>query len=417
MRPEIVQAKADTPPQSEHEATFDPKPHRPNPRSLRIAGVVFGVVFIALAGLGIVPRLVKRAAVASDRERLAKEPARVLAQPPKRAPVNTQIQLPASVQGLQETIVYARTSGYIKQYLVDIGDKVKVGQVLATIETPEVDQELQAAQALVGQAQAGVAQAKTRYALAQTNLKRTQSLVPQGVSSQEELDERSATSDAEGANVQAATATLASAQANVRRLQETKGFARVLAPFAGTITARSIDNGQLVTAGNGSGQALYHIAIVDTVRLFVHVPQIYAASVVIGSEAKVSVREYPKRVFAGKITRTSQALDAATRTLNTEIQINNADGALLSGMFATVTLSTPLTAPPLLIPASALHVTSEGSRVALVANGQIHWQVVDVASDQGDQVAIGNGLDEHALVVANPSERLSEGMVVTAVEK
>jgi RND family efflux transporter MFP subunit len=413
MRPEIVPVPAEP----EHEATFDPAPHRPNSRSLRTAGIVFGVFFVVLAAFGIIPRLVQHARVSGDIARMASEPAHILALVPKRAAADTTVQLPASVQGLQETIVYARTSGYIQKYLVDIGDKVKAGQVLALVETPEVDQELQAAQAMVGQAQAGVAQAKTRRALAQTNLRRTAGLVPQGVASQEELDERSATSDAEGANEQAATANLASAQANVRRLQELKGFAHVTAPFAGTITARSIDNGQLVTAGNGTGQALYHIAIIDTVRLFVHVPQIYAASVVVGSDAKVAVREYPKRVFTGKVTRTSQALDPATRTLNTEIQIDNKDGALLSGMFATVTLSTPLTAPPLLVPASALHVTSEGSRVAEVRDGKIHWQVVDVASDLGDQVAIANGLDEHALVVNNPSERLSEGMPVTAIDK
>ena len=257
-----------------------------------------------------------------------------------------------------------------------------------------------------------VAQARTQSELARVETKRYTTLAPSGVVSQQEVEEHQATLDTQRANVMAAEASLASAEANVHRLEQLKGFATVTAPFDGVITSRTTETGQLVTAGQGAGQALFKVAEVDGMRVYVNVPQTYATSIHVGDSAKVRVRDVARPEVVGTITRTSNELDSVTRTLLTEVRVPNADRALISGMYAQVVVRTKRVGTALLIPSSALVIDAQGTRVAIVAGDRVHWQLVQVDSDTGDKIAIVGGLRETDAVVERASSALREGMTV-----
>jgi RND family efflux transporter MFP subunit len=396
------------------ETSFDPAPHRPSRGRLVVVGVFAVLLLGGLAAAGIVPRLAGRAAAREEQVRSESELPRVIVAKPVRAATGNGVTLPGSIQPVQETIVYARTNGYVRKYRVDLGDKVTAGQVLAEIDTPEVDQELRQAQAAATQARALVGQAKTQLDLARTENSRYTNLRPTGVVSQQETDEHQARFDAQGANLQAAEAALGSAEANVQRLRELKSFATVAAPFDGVVTSRTIEVGQLVTAGTGQGQALFKVAKTDVMRIFVNVPQLFAPSIRVGDAATVTVREFPGRPFKGTLARTANELDSATRTLLTEVRTTNADGALIAGMYAQVTLPLARADAPWLLPSTALVVGAEGTRVATVVDGAVRWRKVQVDSDMGDKVAIATGVSEGDSVVTSPSDRLTEGLKVRA---
>ena len=398
----------------EGEEGFDPTPHRPSPRRLFATGVVGAGVIAVLLVAGIAPRLKARATEREDAARAASDPAVVTVDKPVYSKLEDHVELPGSIQPVQDTLIYSRVNGYVRKYTVDIGDKVKVGQVLATIDTPEVDQELRSAEASANQSRANILQTKTALELAKTENDRYQTLVKTGVVSQQDTEERRAKLDSEGANVQASEASLGSAQANVQRLQELKGFATVTAPFDGTITARTIETGQLVAAGTGSGQALFRISKTDVVRVYVNVPQLDASSIKVGDDANVTLRELPGKTFTGQVTRTANELDSSTRTLLTEIRIPNADGALLSGMYATVQLKLNRATAPLTVRATSLVTNAEGTRVAVVENGVLHWRPVTIDGDLGDRLAISTGVTPNDDVVTVPSDRLKDGLVVKA---
>lgn len=391
---------------------FDPAPHRPTSKRLAMTAVVGAVVLGVLLVVGIVPRLEARATARDDAARAATTLATVAVEKPTLSKLDDHVELPGSVQPVQDTLIYSRVNGYVRKYTVDIGDKVKVGQVLATIDTPEVDQELRQAEASANQSRATILQSKTALALAKTENERYQELVKTGVVSQQDTEERRAKLDSEGANVQASEASLGSAQANVQRLQEMKGFATVTAPFDGTITARTIETGQLVAAGTGSGQALFRLSKTDVVRVYVNVPQLDATAIHVGDDATVTLRELPGKTFTGKVTRTANQLDPSTRTLLTEIRIPNADGALLSGMYAAVQLTLHRTNAPLTIRATSLVTNAEGTRVAVIENGVLHWRTVTIDGDLGDRLAISSGVTANDEVVTVPSDRLREGLRV-----
>ena len=387
------------------------------PTRKSLTGVAIGTIVLlgALAAAGIIPRLHAAAEEKNDAARVASEPAHVVAVHPDKAGSAGDLLLPGSIEAFQEAVVYARTNGYVRKYFVDIGDSVKEGQLLATIDTPEVDQELRQAQASAAQAQAMVVQAKTQRELAETTVKRYATLAPSGVASQQELDEKQAGFDAQQANLQAANAAEGSSQANVRRLADMKSFSQVTAPFDGVITSRTTENGQLVSAGNMNGQALFKVAQLNVVRVFLRVPQIYAPSVQVGSTAKITVREFPGRVFTGKVSRTARALDPAARTLLTQVDVPNGDGALLAGMYTNVALDVKRSGQTLLVPSTALLANEEGTRVATVTDGKILWKTVVIESDMGDKMSIAGGLSENDMVVIVPSSRLVDGLKVEAV--
>jgi membrane fusion protein (multidrug efflux system) len=308
-------------------------------------------------------------------------------------------------------MLFARASGYVRAWHVDIGDRVQQGQLLAEIETPELDQELLQARAQLLQARASRAQADANRKLAVANLERARRLAPTGIMSKAELEQNEAQAEVGSANVNVAEASVAAQQANIRRLEQLKSFSRVTAPFAGTITQRRVEVGALVTAGNG--QPLFRLAAMDPARVFVQVPQDVAPSVRSGVPGTVTLREYPGRVFGGMVVRASGELDSATRTMNTEIRVPNGEGALLPGMYAEVAITLPSPHRVFDIPATALMNDSRGQHVAVVDGQQkLHLVPVVIERDNGATLAVSSGLSGNEQVVEIGSAAFLEGMQV-----
>ena len=395
---------------------FDPAGHRPTTRAVAWVVAAALVAFGGLLLLGIVPRALHRTAMEADEQRAQGGVPRVLVAKVFREAPKGGLTLPGSVQPLQETQLYARANGYIRRWLVDIGAQVKKGQVVAELDIPDVDEQLRQAQAAESQARAGIAQARSQLELARTTNRRYTTLAPSGVVSQQEVEQYQSSFEVQQANVAAAEAAHVSAQANVHRYEDLKGFGTITAPFDGVVTMRAAEVGQLVTSGTGMGQALFKVAEVDVVRVFVNVPQLYAAGIRVGSEARVSIREMPGRVFTGRVARTANELDVATRSLLTEVDIPNGDRALVSGMYAQVSFTVERQDNPLFVPATAVLYDAKGTRVATVVSGRIAWKDVQVEGDFGDRLAIATGVALGDIVAVTPSGRLVEGMTVRTEE-
>jgi RND family efflux transporter MFP subunit len=327
---------------------------------------------------------------------------------PKLVADGHTLTLSGSVQPLEEAVIYARANGYVRRWLVDIGARVKEGALLAEIDTPEVEQELSQGRAALAQARANLAQSEASRLLAKTRLERTGNLVEAGVAPQQELDQTQAESSVGDANVNVAEAAVAAQQANIQRLRDLQGFSRLTAPFSGVITSRSIERGSLVTAGNGT--PLFRLASTDTVRVFVQVPQSAAPGVAPGLPSKIQIREFPGQSFVGKVARTAGALDPASRTLNTEIQVPNPDGKLLSGMYAEVELTLSVPQRVYELPATALMNDANGLRVAVVtAKNTLEFRKISLERDLGASVRIRAGIEAGERVVQIGSVDLTEG--------
>ena len=361
--------------------------------------VLFGTlaVLAALFAVGFIPRWRAGAALTSS----------VRDQRPTVSVISSQrpgdgasLVLPGSTQAIQETALYARTNGYVRKWNVDIGAKVEAGQLLAEIETPEIDQEL-------NQARANVAQASANLNLARVTLIRWQKLLGEKVVSPQEYDQNKSAADARAADLQVA-------QANVKRLEELQGFEKIVAPFTGIVTARNIDNGNLVSAGSSNqSQPLFRIAETDTLRIYVTVPQTQARSIAPGQSANVSVREIPDRTFNAKVVRTAGAIDPASRTLLTELQLPNEDGQLFPGMYAEVKFALPQDGRTLLVSGNAVMIRSDGPKVLVVdAKQTIRSRAVKLGRDLGDKVEIISGLNPTESLVANPTDALRDGTEV-----
>lgn len=354
-------------------------------------------VLAALFAVGMLPRWRASAALTSS-VRDQRPTVSVISS--QRPGDDANLVLPGSTQAIQETAIYPRTNGYVRKWNLDIGAKVEAGQLLAEIETPEVDQEL-------NQARANVAQASANSDLARATLTRWQQLVNQKVVSPQEFDEKKSAADARAADLQVA-------QANVKRLEELQSFEKIVAPFTGIVTARNIDNGNLVSAGNaGQTQPLFRIAQTDTLRIYVNVPQTQSRSITPGQSAAVSVREIPDKTFNAKVVRTAGAIDPASRTLLTELQLPNADGQLFPGMYAEVKFALPHDEHTLLVPGNAVTVRSDGPNVLVIdAKNTIRTRAVKLGRDLGDKVEIASGLDPAESLVANPTDALRDGAEV-----
>jgi len=313
---------------------------------------------------------------------------------------NAKLVLPGSTHAIQETAIYARTNGYVRQWLVDIGAKVEAGQLLAEIETPEIDQEL-------NQARAAFEQASANAELARVTMVRWNEMLQKRVVSAQEFDEKKAAADARRADLNAA-------QANVQRLERLQGFQRVVSPFAGIVTARNIDTGALVSAGsNGQSGPLFRIAQTDTLRIYVTVPETDALTIAPEQNASVTFREIPDKTFNAKVVRTAGALDPAARTLLTELQLPNADGRFLPGMYAEIEFALPHDGRTLLVPGNAVMIRSDGPKVLVVDGKQtIRARSVKLGRDLGDKVEILSGLSSSEALVANPADQLLEGVEV-----
>jgi membrane fusion protein (multidrug efflux system) len=322
---------------------------------------------------------------------------------PKLVESDQAMTLPGTVRALEQTKIYPRVTGYVRKWLVDIGDKVTAGQLLAEIDTPDLDAQLAQARAQLAQAQAAVNQVIAQRDYSRSNTQRFESLAEQKLVSRSQVEQTQARASTDEASVASAQSNVAAQQANVRRLVETQAFARVVAPFAGTITTRTVERGDLVTEGTTT--ALYTLVATDPVRVFIEVPQTVATGVRTGASAQLVVREFPGRTFTGKITRAAGALDPGLHTMTTEIQVPNPDGALLPGMYVQAQLSFPVPHRVVEIPATALYSDAQGLRVAVVsAQHKLHFAAITLERDTGATLQVATGLagDERVVKIAVP---------------
>lgn len=310
-----------------------------------------------------------------------------------------EIVLPGNVQAFVSTPIYARTNGYLRRWYFDIGSHVKAGQLLADIETPEIDRQLD-------QARAEFATADANYKLAVSTAARYQNLLKTDSVAQQDTEEKIS-------DMHAKKAVLDAAAANVRRLEETVRFQKIYAPFDGVITARNVDTGALINAGaNAPGKELFDIAATDRLRVFVNIPQSYLRSAVSGAPAYLTAAELPGRRFAGKIVRNSEAIDPASRTLLTEVDVDNREGALLPGQYVLVHLGAGGKTRGLLIPSNTLLFRSEGLQVAVVRNGKAVLTPIRIGRDFGNSVEVVSGVTANDVIIENPSDSLTSGTAV-----
>ncbi|MES2524264.1 MAG: efflux RND transporter periplasmic adaptor subunit [Gemmatimonadota bacterium] len=384
----------------------DPSPARgPNSADPRAGArgvrlLVIGLVVVAGALLvtGVLPRLAKKRLLQAAASAGAAPPQVTVAQP-KLGDESNALVLPGTLYGLHETGLYARANGYVKRVRVDMGSRVRAGDTLAVVETPEIDQELR-------QARATLAQVEASGQLARLTLARWRSLVEQKVATQQELDEKQAAFNVSEASADAA-------RANVERLTTLTRFGSIIAPFSGVVTARNVDMGALVAPGVGTNtRPLFSLAQMDRMRVVTSVPQSIAASVREGQEAEILVQELGNAAFKGRVTRTSRSLDLTTRTLLTEIQLDNANGRLMPGMFAQVRLTLPRVSRTLLIPSNTLMTRAEGPQVAVVRDGRVRILPVTLGRDYGAQIEVLTGVTPDDRLVVNPGDDMVEGVAV-----
>jgi len=397
-------------------------------RGARLAFLLLAVMLAAAVVVtsGIRTRVKTAAAVKQQTLDLAVPVVSVIH--PKRGAERDEIVLPGNIQAYIDSPIYARASGYLKVWYTDIGARVKAGQLLGEIEAPELDQQVRQAKAAVEQAEAALEQARANLAqgttndeLARVTAVRWKNLVVKGAVSQQENDQYQAQYQAQVASVQAlekaiaaAQSNVASSEANLSRLQEMQSFEQVKAPFDGVITARNTDVGALINAGNsGPAQELFHMAATARLRVYVEVPQAYSRSAVPGVTADLTLAEFPGRHFSGKLVRTAEAIDSATRTLLTEVAVDNTSGTLLPGAYAQVHLKLASAAPSLILPVNALLFRSEGLRVGVVRDGdKAELLPVTLGNDSGTEVEVVSGLSESDLVIVNPPDSLLSGAAV-----
>ena len=400
-----------------------------NPSSVTIwalflgAAVLLAVAFFA----GYLPMQKRNEQLSADAKEIEQSIPRAQVIEVVRSDGKSELELPGNIQASTEAPILARADGYIKRRLVDIGDRVRAGQPLAEIEAPEVDQQIRQAQAnlqqthaALDQAQANYEQGKSNMELARVTAQRWASLAAQGVVSKQENDQYQAQYQSQTANVNALEkaiaaqrSNIAAAEANLARLDETQSYRVVKAPFDGLITQRNVDVGALVNSGN---TLLFRVAQTGTLRLYVNIPEANAKSIRPGQVARISVASMPGRHFTGTVARSTGSLDPATRTLLMEIQVPNADGTLLPGMYATVDFSSQQANAPLLIPGDALVVLGKGTLVAVVKpDHTVHMQEIQIGRDYGARLEVLAGLNDGDLIIPNPGELAREGTKVEPV--
>jgi RND family efflux transporter MFP subunit len=372
------------------------------PPSSGAGKVIFGLaVLLIVAGAVVYRGITTRARAAADVKADTRDlavPAVSLAQSKRGAP-REEIVLPGNIQAFIDAPIYARTSGYLKRWYVDIGGRVKDGQLLADIDTPELDQQLQ-------QARAELATAKANYDLAQTTAARYEFLLKSDSVAKQDVD--NAVGDAH-----AKKAMVDSAADNVKRLEQLQSFEKVYAPFDGVLTARNTDIGQLIGSGSGSGaKELFHVAAIHTLRVYINVPQTYSPAAVPGVPAYLTLPQFPGRRFPGKLVRTSEAIDQASRTLLAEVDVANPTGEILPGAYAEVHLKLPSATSTVVIPVTCLIFRSEGLRVGVVRNGHAALIPITLGRDFGTEVEVVSGLDGSEKLITNPPDSLVEGQEV-----
>jgi RND family efflux transporter MFP subunit len=364
-----------------------------------VLGLAVGLlIVVAIVVAGVVPRWRARAALKSETERLA-VPTVAVVQPKLGAP-QTEIVLPGNVQAYSDSPIYARTNGYLKRWYADIGTRVKSGQLLADIETPEVDQQLD-------QARADLNTATANYHLAEITAARYAELLKTDSVSKQDAD------NANG-DFEAKKAMVASAQYNVKRLEQMQSFEKIYAPFDGVITARNTDVGHLINSGaGGPATELFHIAAIHKLRVYINVPQQYSQSAKVGLAADLEFQELPGRRFQGTLIRKADAIDVASRTLLVEVDVDNSRGELLPGAYARVHLRAPSGVPALVLPVGSLIFRSQGLQVGVVdSNNHATLREITLGRDLGSEVEVVAGLSPSDSVILNPPDSLVDGETV-----
>ena len=401
---------------------------RPSALALWILAIVTVLLFAGAFFAGYLPETSRQTALARD----SKDDALIL--PPvnyfevEQAAGQSQLVLPGSIQAVTEAPILARASGYIQKRYVDIGDRVKEGQLLAEIEAPELDQQVQQAKSGVDQvrssleqAAANLQQAKTNSDMAHYTYQRWDALVQKGAVSRQDADTYKSTYEASQQNVQAlekavnvARSNIGVAEANLGHFTEMQGYLKVKAPFAGVVTLRNIDTGALVSDGS---TLLFRIAQTDRLRTYVNVPQTDASAIRVGQVADLKIPDLPSHTFTGTVTRTASALDPATRTLLVEVQVTNESGLLLPGMYSQVNFTTPRAEPPMTIRVDALVVRGAGQFVVVIGSDNVaHFRKIELGRDYGDHLEVLNGLKKGEHVAISPGDAIQENAKVNPIK-
>ena len=372
-----------------------PAPSGPRPVHGVLILVVALVIVAAIVIAGVVPRLRAKAEVRIETDNLAVPAVNVIH--PKRGSPQQEIVLPGNIQAFIDAPIYARTNGYLQSWYFDIGARVRKGQLLAIIDTPEVDQQLQQARADLNTAQANLRLSQItndRY----EGLKNTDSVAQQDV-------------DNARGDFAAKKATVDSAAYNVKRLEDLQSFTKVYAPFDGVITARNTDIGQLIDSGSASpAKELFHVAATRTLRVFINVPQQYSVAAKPGLSADLTLAQFPGRKFQGKLVRTANAIDLASRTLLVEVDVDNTTGELLPGAFTEVHLKIPADIPTFILPVNTLIFRAQGLQVAAVENNDTAKLVsIALGRDFGAEVEVVSGLTGQESIIASPPDSIIDG--------
>jgi RND family efflux transporter MFP subunit len=379
-------------------------------RLLALSGAIGGGVLVVALVIGILPRVAQNQRLVASVANVGSAIPAVTVTTVGRAPASATVSLPGALTAVQTAAIYARTPGYVRRRFVDIGSRVRRGQLLAEIDAPDLDQQAE-------QARGVVAQARAALALAQANLTRWRALAADSAVTAQEFDQMQAA-------FAGAVANQTSAEASLRRLTQLQAYERVTAPFAGLITARNVDPGTLVgtaggvsgtlTAGTGSAPgSLFTVAQTDTLSVYVTVSEDYAAAVVIGKPAVVTVPALPGDTLHGRVARTAGSLDPTTRTLLTEVRVANPTGRFLPGMYADVQLALGRGPTPLQVPATALVILDGPPQVIVVgADSTVRYQTVTIGRDHGSWVEVTGGLADSSVVVLNPPDGLHDGVRV-----
>src|SRR5215468_1069889 len=399
------------------------------PSGVTISAILLGFALLLVGAFaaGYLPLQRREATVRAEADEREKSLPRMTVMRVRHTSGSNELSLPGTIQAVTEAPILARADGYLKRRLVDIGDQVKQGQLLAEIDAPELDQQTRQAEAAVEQAEAALEQAqanleqgKANRDLARTTSERWTALLKRGIVARQDADQYEAQFTAQQANVQALEkavaaqrSNIAAAKANLIRLQEVESYRLVKAPFDGVITVRNVDVGALVSTGS---TLLYRIAQIERLRTYVNLPQDSANSVHLGQPAVLTVSNFPGRAFHGTVTRTANALDPASRTMLVEIDVPNSYRSLFPGMYADVDLSGARSNPPLVLPATTIIFRTDGAQVAVVQpDGTIHLQKIAVGRDYGDRVEVLQGLSEGVDILTAPTESAREGARIVLV--
>lgn len=364
---------------------------------------VIAALAVALSGavaIGVGPKLEEKAARARASEQVA-GPKRVRLASVRTGDATVDVTLPATSEPKRAAVLYSKATGFVRENLVDIGDRVQENQLLAEIDAPETGEEIRLAKARLAEARANVG-------LVQTTAERVSSLARKGAASQQEADDTR-----EQAN--SADALVATRKADLQRLRALQDYQRIVAPFSGVVTRRLVDPGALVGPANAGGVAMFEVAAIDTLRVVVDVPDSYAPDIAVGIDADVYSPRDPARTVKGKVTRTSGVLDPVTRTLRVELEVPGGD-VVLPGSFVYVALHVPRERPAPIIPASALVVRKEGTLVARVKGGEVTMVKVKIGRDLGKEIEVLEGVAPGDEVVVQPSDTLDSGTVVTVID-